>query len=244
MSSLPPNLESLHIQEEQLRQKALEKIEADSDFANHLKMIEAAMDLSESFRRSNGDDEELNILKVLAIRTFNALGASLKLAFSGYNQNAALQMRDILETAFLLDYLLTEKEKILDWWNADSKTRRAKYTPAKIREALDKRDGFKNNKRRDTYLMFCDLAGHPNRHMTHMLRPTPESEIAAGPFLEITGLKASIGEMAKLAFQVGVSINSYMEHKDPIINSSQTQFLMVATRWRDTYFPKASTGKE
>lgn len=243
MSSLPPNLETLHKQEEQLRQKALENIDSDSDFALHLKMVEAAMDLSESFRRSKGEDEELNILKVLSIRTFNALGASLKLAFSGYNQNAALQMRDILETAFLLDYLLMEKEQILGWWNADGNTRRSKFTPAKIREALDRRDGLKNNKRRDTYFMFCDLAGHPNRHMTHMLRPTPESEIAAGPFMEITGLKATIGEMAKLAFQVGVSINSFMNQRYTIITPSQAQFILVSTGWKKTYFSNTSASK-
>lgn len=235
MSPLPPNLESLHKQEEQLREKALEKINNDPDFELHLQMIEAAMDLSESFRKSYGNDEELSILKVLSIRTFNAFGASLKLAFSGYNQNAALQMRDILETVFLLDYLLMEKEHILDWWNADNKSRRTKYTPSKIREALDKRDGLKNNKRRDTYLMFCELAGHPNRHMTHMLKPTPDSDIAAGPFMEITGFKATISEMAKLAIQVGTSINSYMEQSYSIINESQTRFLLVATRWRKNY---------
>ncbi|MBX2831261.1 MAG: hypothetical protein KTR23_08800 [Rhodospirillales bacterium] len=236
MSSLPSNLESLHKQEEQLREKALELIGADFDFKLHLDMIEAAMDLSESFRQDKDDNEELNILKTLSIRTFNSLGASLKLAFSGYNQNAALQMRDILETAFLLDYLLTEPDQILTWWNADGKTRRSKYTPSKIREALDKRDGLVNNKRRDTYQMFCELAGHPNPHMVHMLRPTPDSDIAAGPFMEITGLKATISEMAKLAFQVGASINSFVESKNKLINPSQTQFLMIATYWKKTYF--------
>lgn len=53
--------------------------------------------------------------------------------------------------------------------------------------------------------------------------------------MEITGFKATISEMAKLAIQVGTSINSYMEQSYSIINESQTRFLLVATRWRKNY---------
>jgi hypothetical protein len=39
-------------------------------------------------------------MQLLGIRLFNAAGASIKLALSGYYQKAFGQVRDILETAF------------------------------------------------------------------------------------------------------------------------------------------------
>ncbi len=52
---------------------------------------------------------------MLGMRMFNAFGASLKLALSGYVQNGALLMRDILETVFLMDLFCGERDLIKKW---------------------------------------------------------------------------------------------------------------------------------
>ena len=69
----------------------------------------------------HGSEDELT-LQYLGIRMFNAGGASIKLALSGYYQKAFHHVRDVLETSFLVDYLSTYPEKIDKWRRADKKT--------------------------------------------------------------------------------------------------------------------------
>jgi hypothetical protein len=75
------------------------------------------------------------------IRLFNAAGASIKLALSGYYQKAFDQVRDVIETSFLVDYLSTYPAEIDEWRRADQKKRMSQFGAARIRSALDKRDG-------------------------------------------------------------------------------------------------------
>jgi hypothetical protein len=50
---------------------------------------------------------------------------------------SAIAQRDILETGFLLDYFLSNKEKIKKWKKSANKERMKKFSPRVIREALD-----------------------------------------------------------------------------------------------------------
>jgi hypothetical protein len=99
------------------------------------------MDIADVFRRVDTCDEDVEVIKILSMRTFNAFGASLKLALSGYHENSALILRDVLETVFLIDYF-GDRSLIARWRFADEKTRTDEFSPVKVREALDKRDGF------------------------------------------------------------------------------------------------------
>ncbi|HER25503.1 MAG TPA: hypothetical protein ENI69_00165, partial [Rhodospirillales bacterium] len=103
---IPDNLNSLHRGEEFIRNRSMEAIKADVNMAAHTDMIEQTMNLFNFFIRQNeAVDEDKETIQLLGIRIFNGLASALKLMFSGYYQTAALQGRDILETAFLLDYL-------------------------------------------------------------------------------------------------------------------------------------------
>jgi hypothetical protein len=101
---IPSKLASLHVGEEILRGKALDLIAGDDRLKLHLAIIEAVMDLADKLRQFRTDDEDLKVIQILGMRTFNALGASVKLALSGYSQNSALILRDVLETVYLIDY--------------------------------------------------------------------------------------------------------------------------------------------
>jgi hypothetical protein len=74
---------------------------------------------------TRANDDELT-LQLLGIRLFNAAGAALKLALSGYYQKGFDARRDILETGFLVDYLTTFPEKIAEWKAANKRTRIAR----------------------------------------------------------------------------------------------------------------------
>jgi hypothetical protein len=112
---LPENLESLHGGEEQLRDKAIGVVAGDTRLKLHLVVVERAMDLADILRQFETGDEDLKLAQLLGMRTFNAFGASLKLALSGYSQNSALIMRDVLETVFLLDLFRGDRTLIERW---------------------------------------------------------------------------------------------------------------------------------
>lgn len=82
---IPPNLASLHLAEEQLRQKARSILASDQRLQLHLAAAEAAMDLSDVLRQFSTSDEDLKVAQILGMRTFNAFAASLKLSLSGYH---------------------------------------------------------------------------------------------------------------------------------------------------------------
>jgi hypothetical protein len=71
----PTNLAGLHGGEEQLREKALDIVEGDQRLQLHLAAVEAAMDLADVFRQLETSDEDLKVIQILGMRTFNAFGA-------------------------------------------------------------------------------------------------------------------------------------------------------------------------
>ena len=144
---IPENLRNLHGAEEELRRKAMTLVAGDNRLALHLSVIEHAMDLADLLRQFPTDDEDVKVIQVLGMRIFNAFGASVKLALSGYGQNSALIMRDILETVFLLNLFKGDRTAIERWRFADKKERMKNFSPIRVREALDARDGFHGKKR-------------------------------------------------------------------------------------------------
>ena len=206
---MPANLARLHAGEEELRQKALEMIAADDHRALHLAVTEAAMDLADILRQFDTADEDLKVIQILGMRTFNAFGASIKLALSGYSQNSALILRDVLETVFLLSYFAGDRSLIGRWRLADEKTRQREFGPVKLREAIDAREGFTGKKRFETYKMFSELAGHPTMKSALMMRPQRDGDAVIGPFMEATTLDAVVSEIGKLAVQVDEQLTSF-----------------------------------
>ena len=99
------NLNSLHTHEEELHAKSLAIIKADAKLSDHWTVVSEAMNVIYAFSHDHlhQSDNELT-LQYLGIRLFNAAGASIRLALSGYYQKAFDQVRDILETYFLVDY--------------------------------------------------------------------------------------------------------------------------------------------
>jgi hypothetical protein len=92
------NLTSLHKHEEQLRVKSLAAVEADTTLSDHWNLVAEAMNVIYAFTHGHvhGSENELT-LQYLGIRLFNAAGASVKLALSGYYQKAFDQLRDVIE---------------------------------------------------------------------------------------------------------------------------------------------------
>lgn len=236
---IPEKLENLHGAEEQLREKALGIIAGDQRLQLHLAIVEATMEIADIFRQFGTSDEDLKVVKILGMRAFNALGASLKLALSGYHQNSALILRDVLENAFLLDLFACDQTQIKLWRNADKKARMKDFSPVKVRHALDTRDGFTSRKRAEMYEMFSELAGHPTMKSAWMMRPKKEGGAVIGPFMETTSLEAVISEMGRLAIQVGGHINAFIPEDWTQGLAARHAFAQLKQEWLSTFYPGA-----
>jgi hypothetical protein len=237
--NIPENLKKLHCGEEQLREKALGIIAGHELLELHIAIVEAAMDVADIFRQFDTSDEDLKVAQVLGMRTFNALGASLKLALSGYHQNSALILRDVLETVFLLDLFAGDRSLIEKWRNADKKARMKDFRPVKVREALDDRDGFTSKRRAEMYDLFSELAGHPTMKSALMMRPQKDGDAVIGPFMEATALEAVISEMGGLAVQVGEQINAFLPAGWTRGQHARLAFSRLKAQWISTFYPTA-----
>lgn len=225
--------------EEFFRSKALEIIGANALLQQHLAVTEAAMDLADVLRQFDTTDEDLTVIQILGMRTFNAFGASLNLTLSGYHQNAALILRDVLETVFLIDYFAGDRSLIERWRLADKKRRRDEFAPVKVREALDKRDGFTSKRRFEIYELFSELAGHPTMKSAHMMRPQRDGDAVIGPFMEATALGAVISEMGRLAVQVGEQLSLFFPADWHRAVPNRLAFAQLKQRWMSTHYPQS-----
>jgi len=236
MNPLPENLASLHSQEELLREKGLELVTRDKRLSLHIAVVEHAMDLADLLRQYPTEDEDFKVIKMLGMRMFNAFGAALKLALSGYSQNSALVMRDVLETVFLIDLFRGDRAAITRWRLADKKAHRKEFLPVRVREALDSRDGFSGKRRAEIYELFSELAGHPTMKSVWMMRPEKNCDAVIGPFIEKTSLAAVISEMGRLAIQVGEHLAEFIPADWDKATTARFVFAQAKTDWIATFY--------
>ena len=235
--ALPDKLRSLHRGEEWLRAEAVERVAADARLALHVRVVENAMDLADLLRQVPTENEDMKVIQVLGMRTFNAFGASLKLALSGYNQNSALIMRDVLETVFLLSLFRGDRALIERWRCADDKAQRRDFSPVAVRKALDERDGFEGRKREEMYRMFSELAAHPTMKSAYMMRPQRDGDAVIGPFMAPDSLQAVLSEMGRLAVQVGELLDHFFPETWADVLPAREDSARGRLEWLATFYP-------
>ncbi|WP_354125643.1 hypothetical protein [Bradyrhizobium sp. LB8.2] len=214
----------------------------DNDLGLHLTLVELAMDLADVLRQFPTDDEDLKVVQVLGMRTFNAFASSLKLALSGYMQNSTLLMRDILETVFLLDLFRGAPSLIKEWRFADKRQLRNKFSPIKVREALDERYGHTSKKRAELYQLFSELAAHPTMKSDVMLRPEIGGDAVIGPFVEKEPLAVQLSEIGRLAIQVGEVLGPFIPSWWGPASGSRNSFIEAKSEWLCRFYPRSPAG--
>jgi hypothetical protein len=230
------NLQSLHRHEEELRVQSLEAINARADLHDHLQIISDAMNVIYAFSHDHAhqSDDELT-LQLFGIRLFNAAGAALKLALSGYYQKAIDSVRDILETGFLLDYLTTYPAKIAEWKAADKKARIAHFGPGIIRNALDQRDGYSGGARKKFYDLLSEHASHAS-YPGFSLVLNSQNLGQVGPFFDHMKLAVCITELATRLTHAAVILVSDHEGDDVKLLITRANYIEAVTAWRAKYF--------
>jgi hypothetical protein len=230
------NLSSLHKHEEELRAKSLAAIEADAALSDHWNLVSEAMNVIYAFTHDHvhGSENELT-LQYLGIRLFNAAGASIKLALSGYYQKAFDHMRDVIETYFLVDYLSTYPEKIDEWKRADKKKRISHFGPAFIRNALDKRDGYTSGERKRIYDLISELASHASYSGISLTTTGPANMAQVGPFFDDKKLAIWLQELAMRLSHAAVVLVSDHEGIDMKLLMTRKHYLEVVNKWWSKY---------
>lgn len=227
---------ALHRGEEFLRSRSIEAISDDPRALLHIAVAERTIDVCDALRMFETDDEDLKVIQCLAIRQVNALASAIKLALSGYYQNAAMILRDVMETVFLVDYFQSHRAEITQWRIADANTRWKTFGPAKIRMALDKRDGFTSGKRQKQYKLFSGLAGHASMEGISMLKPLG-MEAHMGPFFDPTALRATLDELGQLAVQVGEGVGKFLPADHAPSEEARRTFREANFCWLAEFYP-------
>jgi hypothetical protein len=225
------NLTSLHKHEEELRARSLAAIEADAALSDHWNLVAEAMAAIYAFSHDHDHESENELtLQYLGIRLFNVAGASIKLALSGYYQNAFGQLRDMIETSFLVDYLSTYPEKINEWKRADKKKRILHFGAGVIRNALDKRDGYTSGERKRIYDLISELASHASYLGVSLTTTGPDNMAQVGPFFDDKKLASWLGEMA-LRLSVAAMHMPNPSGRDIKLLMAQRHYLEVCQKW-------------
>jgi hypothetical protein len=231
---LTDNLESLCKDERELHTKSVLEINSDPQLRDQLIILQESLnlvfDLTKSYK--NQSDDELTI-QYIGIRLFNSIAVSLKLMLSGYYQSSAIIQRDILETGFLLDYFLSNQDKIKVWKKSTNKERNQKFKPVIIRIALDKRDGFNGKIRMKAYQLLCEFAAHPTYPGFQMVSPRGFGEL--GPFFDKKFLKATLEE---LSLRVPLFVIIYLNHFKKLPTSFlkvRADYLIHIKEWAQKY---------
>jgi hypothetical protein len=226
---------SLHDGEEQLRARSLAVIQAEADLSEHWNLIAEAMNViyALSHDHVHGSEDELT-LQYLGTRLFNAAGASIKLALSGYYQKAFHQIRDVIETSFLVDYLKTYPEEIDDWRRADRRKRMSYFNPRRIREALDRRDGYTSGERKRIYDIISEYATHASYPGVTLTVSGPANMVHVGPFFDEQKLRSWLGEMA-IRLSPAALILLHPDGSDANLLITQAHYLEVVNEWWSKY---------
>jgi hypothetical protein len=187
-----------------------------------------------SHDHAHGSENELT-LQYLGIRLFNAAGASVKLAMSGYYQKAFDQVRDVIETYFLVDYLSTYPEKIDEWKRADKKKRISHFGAGVIRNALDKRDGYTSGERKRIYDVISELASHASYQGISLTTTGPDNMAQVGPFFDDKKLASWLGEMAMRLSLAAMVLLPNPSGRDMNFLMAQRHYLKVVNTWWSKY---------
>jgi hypothetical protein len=228
---IPPNLVSLHSEEERIRELSLAAMSAKSERADHLDLIHEAMQLVHAFVHDlpHGTEDELTI-QLLGIRVFNTSAGALKLGLSGYYQLAFQVARDLLETTNLLDLLKDHPEKIAHWKTCTPKERKRHYEPRAVREALKKRDGLDRD---SIYRVFSHFATHASYQGFRLVAPSGRGKI--GPFYDEKLLDTFLGELVKRMSFCALVYSSHFEKLPVPFLMHKGDYLGKLDRWRHLY---------
>lgn len=243
LPELPGNLKNLASEEDKIKLQSLTLIKSDTIFDERLDAYENSMSAVHSLTKEhkNRTDDELTI-QYIGIRLFNDLAVSLRLMLSGYYQMSFAIQRDMIEIAFLLDYLRSFPTKTIEWKNSSNDERIANFSPRVIRNALDKRDNVTNQRRAKRYKLFCEYATHVSYPGNKLVAPGPKRLGKIGPFYDEKFLRGCFFELIENGYYaVLLFMGCFKDIKDKGMLRIRVDFLKQLSGWYQERFKQKLT---
>jgi len=230
------NFQSMWREEDSILDWAKEKIGEEEYLLEHVELIECFMDTVDLIRQSAPRTDYHFAICGLFMRCFDSAGRGLRAAMSGNYSGSAMYARDLLETMFLLSYLCDDETRPIEWLKSSPDEIRQKYAPAKIRSALDERDGFLERKREQHYKILSTLGVHPTPQ-SFELRRDGTRHLNSGPFKNRHLLEECIQELAKTVLPLSGILLDYctnFRHGKEI----SSRLSLILQRAREKYFTR------
>ena len=232
---VPQNLARLWAAEDEMMAWAAIVFASEEYLQEHLELIEAYMDCIEMVRRSAPSGNRHVALVGLFLRTFDASSYCVRSAMSGNYTGCAMYARDLLETQFLLGYLLDEPGRPEAWLSSDPTSSPEEYKPVVIRKYLDERDGFTERKREKSYKALSTLGAHPSAGGLELKRDGGKA-IHSGPFKQRDTLEACIQEAARVVLPLSELLHDYCVSEVENGANITSRLSLILQRTRQKYF--------
>jgi hypothetical protein len=233
---LPDNFLRLWQAHDELIPWATEKISDVEHLKDHVDLISTYMTGVKFAQESSVSSARHTAICGLLMRSFEMLSIGLRSCLSGSYHASAMAARDLIETAFLLDFLLDQPGEPERWLIADLSdlSGNGKYSPRKVREYLDQRDGYTERKRKKHFDMLSTLGAHPTPY-GFSLRRDGHGNINLGPFKQADLVRECIEELAKCTLSLMPSLIAYIDEL-PDYQPTQALLSLRLQKTRELYF--------
>ena len=234
--AIPENLHRLWAEEDALIKWADGIIASEPYLVEHVDLIEAYLDCIEAVRVAIPEGERHIALCGLHLRQFDSMSHALRAAMSGNYVGCVMYARGLVETEFLIDFLMEEAGRPEEWLSSDPGTAREKFGANSVRIALDKRDGFMERKRKKRFDMLSAMGCHPRPSGLDLKRDGTRA-INVGPFKQAKVLEACIQELARAALSGSKRLLQYCRSEIPSGSKRSSRLALAAQRAFETHWP-------
>lgn len=153
-----------------------------------------------------------HIFEAVCGRSYNLGASAYLLAMSGFYDEAGNLIRGIGEIGNLVSLSVCDKTRFRRWLESDDDTRRREFTPAKVRKAVQARQGVVIADA-DWYSRFCQAY----THLTPNTKPgmhNASGQGNAGGVYQRAGLSQTFGELATVLGSRALFVCKYFKFED------------------------------
>jgi hypothetical protein len=154
-----------------------------------------------------------HVFEALCGRMYNLAVGAYVLTLRGLYDEALNLTRSIGEVSNLIALSVVDKEALTEWLSSDKKTRLHKFSPSKVRKALEHQEPALLIADEDWYSRFCETY----THVTPRTRPNMHNagrQAYAGGVCQPEGLKNTLGELATVLGSVSLIVCEYFKFSD------------------------------
>jgi len=153
-----------------------------------------------------------HVFEAVCARAYNLGASAYLLAMSGFYDEAANLIRSIGEISNLVSLSAADPVLFQDWLTSDAETRKKKFSPYKIRMALEKSDGVQIADE-DWYSRFCEGYTHITPHTKPGMHNAAGRGNAGGIF-QLAGLGLALEELVTVLVWLAMMVCKFFKFDD------------------------------